>query len=102
MQSRRCRAPNMLRDAHIGGGLVKDEDTGALQQRPRHAQQLPLPGAHVAAALHHRRVQAALGGQHEEDLASRRCCQPPAKIRRVLSFAWSCKRRKRPHIGTWR
>ena len=46
--------------AHVGCGLVEDEDAGVLQQRAGHAQQLPLAGAQVGAALHQLSIQAAL------------------------------------------
>ena len=47
-------------DAHIRGGFVKDENAGVLQQCACHAQQLPLTGAQVRAALHQLSVKTAL------------------------------------------
>ena len=43
-----------------GPRLVHHEDLGAAQQRARHAQQLPLPEAVVAAVVHHLRQQSLL------------------------------------------
>lgn len=45
---------------HVRGGLVENQDAGGLQQGARHAQQLALPGAHVAATLLDRRIQPPL------------------------------------------
>jgi len=46
--------------SHIGRRLVEDEDAGVLQQRACHAQQLPLAGAQVGAALCQLSVQPTL------------------------------------------
>jgi len=45
---------------HIRGGFVEDQDPGALQQRAGHAQQLPLAGAQVGAALNQLGIQQTL------------------------------------------
>ena len=63
--------------SHIGRRLVEDEDARVLQQRAGHAQQLPLAGAQVGAALHQLSVQVPLCRMRFRDIGSSRLVSRP-------------------------